>query len=332
MTHPNRRIARNAGGIGMRAAITLAGAIALAIAVLGSAGCQQQAEPDRGGPAADTAAGKAAEVQQAPPTSESDGSSALAAALKQAGAHQQPIMVVVIENGRGPVDADVEARFGEEQIRSHLGSTLLVVLDQGSSRVRAEVSRFHLAEVPLLITLSSRGIIEYRDEAPFDDALILKRLMYAEHIGAALDARLTELEERVADLPDDIPARMKLARFLISRHNASEAIPHFALVRAAGAGDQNLRIQAAVEEARAHFWIGEPEKGRHVAEELIATLGAQSPEARCAGYYALGAQDVLDRHRERGLHELEQALAAAPDSDYGIKAKAAREEATAAGK
>lgn len=290
-----------------------AGAVGLAIACLCSAGCQPQAEQPRS------------------PQAAVEGPD-LDAALSQARERQQPIMVVVAEDGRSPADAEVLARFRDEGFRSHLGTTRLVVLDLGSSRVRAAATRFHIAEVPLLIMLSSRGIIESRDEAPFDDALVMKRLAYAEHIGFELDARLTELEERVADLPDDPHQRMKLGKFLISRRNFREAIPHLALVRAFAQADLALRIQAAVEEARAHFWIGEPEKGRHVAEELIATLGAQSPEARCAGYYALGAQDALGRHRELGLRELDQAIAAAPDSEYGIKARAERSQYPAAGK
>ncbi len=171
----------------------------------------------------------------------------LDAALLQAREHQQPIMVVVAEDGRSPADAEVLARFREGGIRSHLGTTLLVVLDLGSSRVRAEAARFHMADVPLLLVLSSHGIIESRDEAPIDDALILRRLMYAEHIGFELDTRLAELEERVEALPEDLHGRMKLARFLISRRNAREAIPHLAVIRASAQADLPLRVQAAVE-------------------------------------------------------------------------------------
>jgi len=268
------------------------------------------------------------QAERAQPAQPPGGGPNLDAALLQAKERQLPIMVVVAEDGRSPADDEVMARFRNGEIRSHLGTTLLIVLDLGISRLRAETARFHIADVPLLIVISSRGIIESRDEAPFDDALVMRRLMYAEHIGFELDTRLAELEEHVAALPDDLHQRMKLIKFLISRRNASEAIPHLALVRTSEQADLPLRIQAAVEEAQAHFWIGEPEKGRHVAEELIATLGAQSPEARCAGYYALGAQDALGRHRERGLHELDQAITTAPDSEYGTKARAERDKYT----
>ncbi len=312
------------------ASLAIAGLIS---AILASAGCQPQADQERPPqPHAEQERPLQPQADPAPPPQADAAASELALALQQAREHQQPIMVVVAESGRSPADAEVLARFRDAGFRSHLGTTALVVLDQAGSRVRAEAMRFHLADAPLLIMLSSRGLGESRDEAPFDDALIAKRLSFAEHIGAALDERFTDLEERVTALPEDDRARIKLARFLISRGNATEAIPHLAQVHASAQADPALRVQAAVEEAQAHVWIGEPEKGRQVAEELIATLGAQSPEARCAGYYALGEQDVLGRHRERGLHELDQAIAAAPASDYGIKAKAVRDRIAADGK
>jgi hypothetical protein len=77
-----------------------------------------------------------------------------------------------------------------------------------------------------------------------------------------------------------------------------------------------LRIDAWVSLCRAHLWIGEPEKARHEAKDLIATIGPTSPEAIAGGNLVLGLQDITAKRYALAHDEFEAAIAAAPRSTY----------------
>jgi hypothetical protein len=264
----------------------------------------------------------------------------LDAELARARAERRPVLVLVTEEGKSPEDAAARALLGDPEVRARAEKTWIVVdLDLDASRSRAAATRFHAATTPLAICISSGGVIVSRDEKVTRE-IVLSHMDAAERTGPEIDRTLASLEEATAgkcvssvvagEWTRSVYAvgtdadRMKLADFLVEHGNAHEAIPHLETVRRSGEADLALRDRAAVLEVRAHYWVGEPEKGRHVAEELIATLGATSADARAAGYFVLGAQDVQGRHKELGLRELDQAIAAAPDSVYGKQASELR--------
>jgi hypothetical protein len=72
--------------------------------------------------------------------------------------------------------------------------------------------------------------------------------------------------------------------------------------------------------ARAHLWIGEPEKARHEAKDLIATLGPTASEAIAGGNLVLGLQDITAKRYELARREFQAAIAAAPQSAYAAAA------------
>ena len=260
----------------------------------------------------------------------------LDAELARARIEKRLVLVLVTEAGKSPDDAAARALIADAAIRARAEKWIVVDLDVGVSRSRAAATRFHTASTPLLLCLSSSGIVVSRDDTAVTKELVLARMDEAARAGPELDKTLGDLEAGAAGRcvstfsrggwTHSLYARatdldlMKLADFLVAQKNAREAIPHLETVRRFEGADMALRTRAAVEEARAHYWVGEPEKGRHVAEELIATLGATSPDAKAAGYFVLGAQDVPGRQKERGLRELDQAIAAAPESVYGKQA------------
>jgi hypothetical protein len=241
----------------------------------------------------------------------------LDAELARARASGRALVVVVYEAKRSRADDVASSLFAFESPARVSG----VRLDLAVSRSRAVAARFHLVDAPILLCLSPQGVILSRDEKDLTHDLLARRLDEAEHTAAEIDARLETLE---AAASTNAESRMKLADFFLAHQNAREAIPHLRAVADDAGAELAVRVRAWVDEARAHFWTGEPEKGRHTAEALIATLGASAPEAKAGGYYALGAQDVKGRHRDLGLRELDQAIAAAPDSFYGQRAREER--------
>lgn len=240
-----------------------------------------------------------------------------------------PVLALIYEAGKSDADESAYSVLHDKSLRPDLANVLVTQLDVGVSRTRATVTRFHAIETPVLLCLSSRGIIVSRDEKTITRERLLERVRNVEKVGPELDAQLETLEKAAAANPSDFEARLKLADFWSAHTNAREAIPHLEAVSRAEPADVALRTRAWVEEVRAHFWIAEAEKARHTAAEMIQTLGPRSPDARAAGKFVLGEYEVKGRHKELGLRELDEAIAAAPDSLYGkqaaeLKAKLAK--------
>jgi tetratricopeptide (TPR) repeat protein len=247
----------------------------------------------------------------------------LDAELARARRESRPVLVLVTEAGRSPRDDEARALLGDETVRACAADWIVVDLDLNGSRGRAAASRFHAAPMPLVLCLSPHGVVLSRDGRVTRE-LVLARMNEAERLAPRLDA---ELEALAIHADSGVRARMDLAEFLDAHFNWHAAIPHFAAVWKSDSADLELRVRAAAAEAQAHHLIGEPEKERHVAEELIATLGATSPAARAAGYYLLGARDLRAQHEAEAVRNLDQAVAAAPDSDFGLQARNLRAHA-----
>ena len=245
------------------------------------------------------------------PRSDSD------AGIARAGEAKLPILILVIE---GKHDDDGTALAFASQDASH--PTARIVLDISNSRNRATATRFHVPDLPVLLCLSPRGLIVSRDEGPITKDLVLKRIDQVIAESPQLDSKLGSLEAAVARGPDDITAQLQLADFLVIRHNAREAIPHLEFV--ATASRRKRRSASAFgSNSFHHLWISEPEKGRHEAKDLIATLSPRSAEARAGGMLVLGTQDAAARRATLARQELEEAIAAAPGSTYANEAAAA---------
>jgi tetratricopeptide (TPR) repeat protein len=196
-------------------------------------------------------------------------------------------------------------------------------LDLSISRARATAARFHPVTTPLLVCLSPHGVIISRDTESITESLILERMQHALARSPELDAKL-DLLEKAADNETDTDAQMQLADFLMDRKNAFEAIPVLAAVAHLDTVDSALRVRAWEELGQAHLWVGEAEKAHFEAQNLMATLGPVTPEARAAGNLVLGNQDAANPIRfARARQEYEAAVAAAPDSTYGKQAATA---------
>jgi hypothetical protein len=227
-----------------------------------------------------------------------------------AGRRRRPV-VLVTETEDRQATRDVRAALASAAVRQ---SATPVLLDLSVSRNRATAARFHIADAPLLVFLSPRGVILSRDEKPLTSDLLLQRLAEATHQAAEVDAQLAALQEAVAAGEPD--AELRLADFLLAHHNAREAIGHLASVAGSAEIAKDVRVRAWVALARAHLWIGEPEKCRHVVHDLLATLGPQMPQAVAGGNLVLGLQDAAAKRVALARHEFAAAIAAAPASDY----------------
>ena len=87
------------------------------------------------------------------------------------------------------------------------------------------------------------------------------------------------------------------------------------------AGDAE-RTRAWVAMGRAHLWVGEPEKARHAAQALMATLGPRSPDAMAGGNLLRGLQDAKAKRYDRAATEFQAAVdVAPPKSPYGAEAR-----------
>jgi tetratricopeptide (TPR) repeat protein len=135
-----------------------------------------------------------------------------------------------------------------------------------------------------------------------------------------LDVKLGLLAQAASQNPNEAQTQFDVADFLLARQNAYEAIPYLEIVARNAAADTTLRIRAWIALARAHLWVGEPEKGRHEAENLITVLGGKTGDARAAGKLVLGIQDAAAKRTALAREELGEATAAAPDSIYGRQA------------
>lgn len=248
----------------------------------------------------------------------------LSATQVQAEKLNRPLVVLITESGSGAADNDAHAIFATRRVVQTANKTAVTAwLDLSVSRARATAARFHPVDTPLLVCLSPHGVILSRDTAPITENLILDRMQQALAQSPELDAKLEQLQ-KAADNKNDTAAQMRLADFLTERKNAFEAVPVLAAVAHSDAVDSNLRIRAWADLVRAHFWIGEAEKARFEAQDLMTTLGAAKPEARAAGNLVLGNQDATNPKRfARARQEFEAAIAAAPDSTYGKQAAAA---------
>src|SRR5208337_2810648 len=152
-------------------------------------------------------------------------------------------------------------------------SAVVLTLDLAISRNRATVARFHVTNTPVLLCLSSRGIIISRDGGLITKQLVLQWVEDAMYQSPELDAALTRLETAAAEHSKDVRTQFALTDFFLARKNAFEAIPRLAAIAHSDAYAPIDRVRAWVALARAHLWVAEPEKGRHEANDLLATLG-----------------------------------------------------------
>ena len=233
----------------------------------------------------------------------------------------EPIVLLVTESGLSPADDEVLALF--DTLKENAGHPQPVLLDISVSRNRAEATRLHVPDTPVLFCLSSRGVIVSRDEKPLTRDLVLKRMDELASLAHDLDAQLEALEKSVVARPRDPTPHLVLADFLLAHHNAREAIPHLEAAVHTDSVDAAQRVRSWVALARAHLWIAEPEKARHEAHDLMQTLGATSPDAIAGGNLVLATHDTTGKRFTVAREELETAIAAAPDSDYGKEAREA---------
>ncbi len=235
---------------------------------------------------------------------------------------RRPILVLVAESGQS--HADDHARTLFQTLTAENTGIVFVLLDLGISRNRAEAARFHITSTPVLLCLSSNGLIVSRDAAPITHTLLNKRVEEAAQKGSELDVKLGLLALAASQNPNDAQAQFELANFFLAQRNDHEAIPHLESIAHNEAADPRLRIRAWTALARAHLWIAEPEKGRHEAEDLIAVLGPNMAEARAGGNLVLGLQDAANVKRiPLARREFEEAIAEAPESDYAKQAEEA---------
>jgi hypothetical protein len=244
----------------------------------------------------------------------------LDAGIARASNLQQPIFVLVAESGLSREDDRALRLLETLAAKGGLGNIVPVVLDLGVSRNRATAARFHVINTPVLLGLSPRGLIVTRDERAITKDLVRNRIEAVAQRGPELDAKLAFLEGAIAKNGNDATAQLALADFLLAQTNAREAISPLETVAHNEAADTKLRVRAWVELVRAHFWIAEPEKGRHEANDLIAILGPKTADARAGGNLVLGIQDANAKRMAVARREFETAIAAAPESVYAKQA------------
>jgi hypothetical protein len=237
-------------------------------------------------------------------------------------ARKLPILILVAEPGSSRADDDAAAWFGKLMVKQK-NEAAFALLDLSVSRNRAEAARFHVTNTPLLLSLTAGGLIVTRDDKAVTADLVGRRIAEVAQRGPGLETKLAALEEAAARNGNAAAAQLELAEFLLAQQNAREAIPHLEAVAHDEAADTTSRVRAWVALVRAHFWITEPEKGRHEANDLIAILGPKTAEARAGGNLVLGMQDANAKRMTLAWRELEAAVAAAPESDYGKQAAAA---------
>ncbi len=247
----------------------------------------------------------------------------LDAALIRASELKQPLIVLVAESGQSKADDEARALLTSRAVQAWGDRAIFFELDVGVSRNRAAATRFHIVETPLLLCLTPRGVTLSRDEKPLAASLVLQRIGEAVQQAPELDARLASLESAARKNTGDLAAQFDLANFLVAHYNALEAIPTLATLAHSEANPPDARIRAWTLLIRAHFWIAEPEKARHEAENMMATLGTTAPDARAAGEFVLGSQDAGTKRIARARAEFEAAIAAAPDSPYAKQAAVA---------
>jgi hypothetical protein len=244
----------------------------------------------------------------------------LDAEIARASHLQRPILLLLAESGQSKADDQAQALFETLAVKDNRESIVSISLDVSFSRNRVEAAWFHATNTPVLLGLSPRGVIITRDQMPLTKELFLSRIEEIKQQAHALDAKFASLEEAAAKDGNDVTAQLELADFLLAQRNAREAIPHLAAVARYDSADSARRVRAWFELARAHFWIGEPEKGRHEAQDLMTVLGPKTAEARAGGNLMLGTQDAAAKRMALARREFEAAIAAAPESVYAKQA------------
>ena len=235
----------------------------------------------------------------------------------------QPLLLLVAESDASRSDNRARALVVSLAKKDLQDKCVVLSLDLAISRNRATVGRFHVTNTPVLFCLSSKGIIISRDEKAINRKTVLERVAEAQEQSPELDANLTSLEAAINPQTNDATAIFHLTDFLLTHQNAFEAMPYLAAVAHSDSYSLEARIRAWVALALAHLWIAEPEKGRHEAEALLATLGSVAPEAQAGGELVLGLQDATAKRTPLAREELEKALAVAPESSYGKEAATA---------
>jgi hypothetical protein len=240
----------------------------------------------------------------------------------QAAELKLPRMVLVAEAGNSHADDAAIALMNFPAIKAKEGEVATEVLDLAVSRNRATAAKYHVVETPLLLCLSSSGVIISRDEKRINKSLLMKRIEEAARQGPELDAKLAALQEAANKDKGNVVAQFDLTDFLMSHQNAFEAIPILEGIARSTAIRAADRVRAWVALCKAHLWIAEVEKARHEADDLIRTLGATTLEAIAGGNLIHGLQDAKAKRVALARKEFEDAIAAAPESSYGQEAKA----------
>jgi len=255
----------------------------------------------------------------------SDAAPDLDAQLAKAAVANEPVLVLVTEPGHGdPISAAKaveDAALGVAE--TGMFGVAVIHLDLSVSRNRAAAARYHVTETPLLLGLTPHAVIVARSQGAISTDLVSKQVIDLLHHSTEIDATLAKLEVAITANPGDSAAQLALADFLRGHQNQREAIPHLAAVAHDASAEATLRVRAWVDLARAHRWVAEPEKGRHEANDLIATLGPTVPEARAGGSLMLGLQDAAGKRFSLARQEFQAAIDAAPASAYADEARAA---------
>lgn len=247
----------------------------------------------------------------------------LAAVQALALQQMRPLVLLIAER---KVDNNAIAALNSIAAHDKKSAVILAILDISVSRTRATATRFHPVETPLFIFLTPHGVCLSREQPPVDDSeiirsLVSQRMWQQTESWSQVDANFVRLETAAQKTNRDVAAQIKLADFLVEHQNEYEVVPVLEVVAHSEKTDNAARIRAWARLVQAHFWVGESEKARHEAQDMIAALGGEAPEARAAANFVLGAQDALNvNRRARARQEFEAAVAAAPDSTYGKQA------------
>ena len=257
-------------------------------------------------------------------------SNTLDAAYVRASGSHLPLVLLVAEPGATRADDNAWAMLRNSELRKTLRKTTNQVvasrLDMSISRNRAQLTRFHVIRTPLLLCLSPQGILVSRDVPPITEKLISTRIEELVRRAPELDAKFASLEQAVARDTNNAAARSALADFLLGQQNALEAIAHLEVIAHSERNPVNQRTRAWIELARAHLWVGEPEKARQEAQSLDAALGARDSQARAGSKLILGIHDANLKRPDQARQEFQSAIDLAPGSPYAREAAQLLEE------
>ena len=253
-------------------------------------------------------------------------SDTLDAAYARASGSHLPLVLLVAEPGATRADDNAWAMLRNSELRKTTNQVLASRLDMSISRNRAQLARFHVIRTPLLLCLSPQGILVSRDVPPITEKLISTRIKELVRRAPELDAKFASLEQAVGRDTNNAAARSALADFLLGQQNALEAIPHLEVIAHSATNPVNQRTRAWIELARAHLWVGEPEKASQEAQSLDAALGARDPQARAGSKLILGIHDTNLKRPDQARQEFQAAIDLAPGSPYAREAAQLLEE------